>query len=99
MRAEGVTVLELYRGVGSALEGTNLRPRIVRGKSLGIAAPFLAVVRRPAGEHCVVVLEVQPDAIFIGDPARGRFAMTQEQFIEEWTGVAVAIEPRARASD
>ena len=98
MRPNGVTVLELYRGIDAVLDGTDLRPRIIRSQSLDINPPFLAVVRRPAGEHCVVVLKVEHDAVFIGDPARGRFAMTHEQFAGEWTGVAVVIEPLVIAS-
>lgn len=99
MRSSGVTVLELYRGIDAVLEGTNLQPRIIRSESLDIKPPFLAVVRRPAGEHCVVVLKVESDAVIIGDPARGKFGMTRQDFAAEWTGVALVIEPSAIASN
>ncbi|MFA4987398.1 MAG: cysteine peptidase family C39 domain-containing protein, partial [Candidatus Brocadiia bacterium] len=94
----GVTVLELCRGLDLALQGTNRRAAIRRLDADSLAhcpTPFLAEVRRgPAREHCVVVLEVLPDAVVLGDPARGRYGCLRSEFAREWTGLAITAQPQ-----
>jgi len=93
--AKGVTPLELCRGLNIALRSRPERAAIQRPGADGLGAlrlPFLAEMERPfSRRHCVVVLEIGPDSVVLGDPARGRFACTREQFLREWTGLAITV--------
>ncbi len=94
---EGVTALELCRGLNLALRPFGARAFVHRAAGGGfgdLRAPFLAELVRPGGaRHCVVVLELRPAAVLVGDPARGRYACPTGDFLEEWTGVAIAVDP------
>lgn len=94
---EGVTALELCRGLNLALRPIGARAsvqRVTDGGFGALQAPFLAELVRPRGaRHCVVVLELRPGSVLVGDPARGRYACPTADFLEEWTGVAITVDP------
>jgi len=94
---QGVTALELCRGLNVMLRpaGRKAVLRRIRPDELGdLHEPFLAEVRRPqAAYHCVVVLRVEPDALHLADPARGRAVQTKDEFLRQWTGLVLCTEP------
>jgi len=98
---KGVTALELCRGLNVALRGKKHRATIRRFEPDQLdraCPPFLAEVRRAnATEHCVVVLQVGTDVVLLGDPARGRSVCPKDDFVEQWTGIAVTMIPSAAA--
>jgi predicted double-glycine peptidase len=100
-RNEGVTILELCRGLNVALRGTRHAARIQRLGLRDLAAaemPVLAEVRRSAtAEHCVALLEMQDDLLVVADPAYGRRIYDIESFAEEWTGLIIEVSPGTRA--
>lgn len=94
---KGVTALELCRALNIALRPTRQRATIRRlrpDQIDGVRLPFLAEVRRGgASEHCVVVLEVRAGKLIVGDPAQGRYSTSREDFLSDWTGLAITVEP------
>ena len=99
---QGVTVLELCRGMNVALRGDPVRATIKRleAKELDTeAAPFLAEIRRPpSSEHCVVVLEVDRDVLVLADPAYGKRVCTRDEFLRQWTGLAITLTPTVQTA-
>lgn len=97
---KGVTVLELCRGVNIALRPTGRRAavrKVAPEQIDSMPTPFLAEVGRPGSpDHCVVVLAVLADCVIVADPARGQSVIGKEQFIKEWTGIAITAEPFSR---
>jgi len=103
-RGAGVTALELCRGLNVALESTDRQAAIRRVGPYGldgIRTPFLAELKPLRSvEHCVVVLAVRQTEVVVGDPARGRITRTRDEFLREWTGLAITVSPaRERHAD
>jgi predicted double-glycine peptidase len=101
-RNEGVTILELCRGVNVALRGTPHVASIDRVDLAGLGSaqlPVLAELRRgPGREHCIVVLAVKTDHVVVGDPAYGKRIYDLERFTEEWTGLIIEVEPSVQTA-
>ena len=45
------------------------------------------------GDHYVVVYRVQRKRVLIADPARGKYSLSMEEFLEGWTGYALLLSP------
>ncbi len=95
--AQGVTALELCRGLNIALRSRGQRAVIerIRHNELDILRPpFLAQLRRAgAATHCVVVVQVRADTVLLADPARGRSICSRSDFLRHWTGIAITVKP------
>ena len=94
---EGVTALELCRGLNIALRPKNQRATIQRAGPDQLARlrpPFLAEIRRPgSAEHCVVVLEIRDNEVVFADPAYGRFVSPKKEFLSQWANLVITVEP------
>jgi predicted double-glycine peptidase len=99
---EGVTVLELCRGLNLALRRVDRQALIERpelGDLPGLTRPFLAEVRRsPRAEHCVVVFDVRPELLVVGDPAYGKRVCSWDEFRHVWTGVVITAGPAVQTA-
>ncbi len=98
MRPErGVTPLELCRGLNIVLRRARQQAVIERLSSSefeNLQPPFLAEIKRgSSAEHCVVVLQIEPEVVSLADPARGRCVNTKDEFLREWTGLAIVLRP------
>jgi predicted double-glycine peptidase len=94
---EGVSLLELCRGLNVALEGRPHRATIERHSIDDLTTgdtPFLAELQRPnAVDHCVAVLSVTDDVLVLGDPAYGKRVVGRDEFRKEWTGLIITVRP------
>jgi len=94
---EGVSELELCRGLNMALRRRHRRATIRRAapdELDGLPTPFLARTQRLGGApHCVAVLAVRDDEVVVADPAQGRFVCARDDLLSEWTGLAITLEP------
>lgn len=88
----GFSLLDMKRylaGLGLAGEGygsmslDNLRP----------FAPAIVPVSLRGFDHFVIVREVGPTHVAIGDPAFGNFRLSHAAFLRSWSGTAFRIEP------
>lgn len=48
------------------------------------------------GNHYVVVYRIRGHCVLLADPARGKSQISQQQFLEGWTGYALLLEPTPR---
>jgi subfamily B ATP-binding cassette protein HlyB/CyaB len=48
------------------------------------------------GDHYVVVYQVQKNQVLIADPAQGKRTLSRQQFLRDWTGYALLLEPTER---
>ncbi len=96
---QGVTALELTRGLNVVLRSGGWRARIDRldEQELGWQhRPFMAELRKPGGRfHCVVVRQVNSDSVVVADPAYGEKVVDMAEFLGEWTGIAISAVPSA----
>ncbi len=96
---QGVTALELTRGLNVALRSAGWRARIDRLNEQELAwqrRPFMAELRRPGGRfHCVVVRKVHSDSVVVADPAYGEKVVDMAGFLSEWTGITITAVPSA----
>jgi ABC-type bacteriocin/lantibiotic exporter with double-glycine peptidase domain len=48
--------------------------------------------------HSVALLEWKPEGVVLGDPVRGLRTLTRQEFLGEWLGMVVTLEPRSEAA-
>jgi hypothetical protein len=81
--------------------GDRYRVRLRRLDYDGLAAiPLPAeatVLWEKAIYHSVALLEWTPQGVVLGDPVRGLRNLTRQEFLDEWLGMVVTLEPRIEA--
>ena len=85
---------------GASLYSIGEAAEVVGFQSRGIHASYdhLAKVGLPAvahweGFHFIVLYEVGPDRVIVGDPATGLRKLSREEFIKGWTGYLLLLSP------
>jgi len=48
--------------------------------------------------HSVALLEWTPQGVVLGDPVRGLRTLTRQEFLDEWLGMVVTLEPRSETA-
>jgi ABC-type bacteriocin/lantibiotic exporter with double-glycine peptidase domain len=94
----GTDEYALARAVERAAQNKGLRGSAARldyEAARRLNAPFVAYVRRPGvGGHAIFIEMVEPAAVQTADPLSGTAEkMNRAAFAEEWSGVAVWLEP------
>jgi len=51
------------------------------------------------GDHYVVVYRVQRKRVLIADPARGKYSLSTEEFLDGWTGYALLLSPTEQLTE
>ncbi len=51
------------------------------------------------GDHYVVVYRVQRKGVLIADPARGKYHLSTEEFLDGWTGYALLLSPTEQLNE
>lgn len=51
------------------------------------------------GDHYVVVYRVQRQRVLIADPARGKYSLSTQAFLEGWTGYALLLSPTEQLAE
>ncbi len=99
----GMNFLREVAGVGRS--GASLKGLAKAAEKLGYQAlPVRASLSRLVGEknpwiahwkgdHYIVVYRVKGDKILISDPAQGKSQISRQEFLADWTGYALLLEP------
>lgn len=99
-----VSLTRIRQLVHTGLDGTGLRALCRAAAELGIASRAvktrrdnLAHMPLPAiihweGNHWVVLYDVDPEHVFVADPALGMRRLTRAEFEKKWTGYAALFD-------
>ena len=106
-----VSIARLREFAGTDRHGTNLAGLKAAAERIGFAAravratpggleqislPAVAHWREHNRNHFVVLYEVSPKRITLGDPACGIRKLNPDEFQKNWSGVLLLLEPTAR---
>ena len=86
-------------GLSNAAESLGFQARAVRASRNAldeIPLPAVAHWREGTRNHFVVLYELSPKCVMIGDPASGLCKLTPEEFHRNWTGVLLLLMPTPR---
>ena len=85
--SDGTSLLGITRGA----EALGLAVRAVRASKSRLDDLPLPAICHWEGDHWVVLYEVGPRSVKIGDPARGLRTVPRDEFEEKWTGYAALV--------
>jgi ATP-binding cassette subfamily B protein len=101
--------LRQLAGVGRS--GASLKNLAAAGDQVGfharpVRASFSRLTDQPypwiahwQGDHYVVVYRIRRGRILIADPAIGKQSLSQAEFLENWTGYALLLDPSERLQE
>ena len=81
------------KGLANAVENLGFNSRPVKASLDRLATQKLPAILHWEGNHYVVVYEITPQYIIIGDPAIGQRKLTYPEFNAGWTGFCLLMEP------
>ncbi len=81
------------KGLANALENLGFNTRPVKASLDRLAEQKLPAIGHWQGNHYIVVFEITPEYVIVGDPAIGQRRLTRAEFIEGWTGYCLLITP------
>lgn len=87
------------RGLITAAESLGFNTRPVKGSLDQLARQKLPTIVHWSGNHFIVVYEITPKYVIVADPAIGQRTLTHQEFIADWTGYALLLEPTALFKD
>ncbi len=93
--------------VGVGRSGASLKGLSQAAESLGylatpVRASFVMLIERTPwiahwqGDHYVVVYEVKGNSVYVADPALGKKKISRQEFLSNWSGYALLLEPTIR---
>ncbi|MEL6439036.1 MAG: peptidase domain-containing ABC transporter [Cyanobacteria bacterium J06621_8] len=81
------------KNLAGAAESIGYHARPVRASLSRIAEQKNPWIAHWQGDHYVVVYRFRGSKILIADPAQGKLELSSREFIENWTGYALLLEP------
>ncbi len=81
------------RSLAAAAESIGFTTRPVKASIDQLAQQPLPAIAHWEGKHYIVVYEVNPKRVIVGDPAIGQRSLSVSQFQAGWTGFALLLEP------
>ncbi|MGK7948101.1 MAG: ABC transporter transmembrane domain-containing protein [Xenococcaceae cyanobacterium] len=88
----GVTL----KGLTKAAESLGYQARPVRASLNRLIEQSNPWIAHWAGDHYIVVYWVRGDRILVADPAKGKYILSRQEFLDSWTGYAVLLNPTER---
>ncbi len=83
------------RGLSIAAESIGFNPGPVKVSLKQLAKQKLPAIVHWEGNHYIVVYEITPKNVVVGDPALGQKTLTHKEFQAGWTGYALLLQPTA----
>ncbi|AFZ32033.1 bacteriocin-processing peptidase [Gloeocapsa sp. PCC 7428] len=83
------------RGLAAAAESIGFITRPVKASLNKLAEQTLPAIAHWEGRHYVVVYEITPKQVVIGDPATGQKTLSSAAFKASWTGYTLLLQPTA----
>lgn len=84
------------RGLAVAAESIGFSTRPVKASLDQLAQQHLPAVVHWEGRHYIVVYEIKKNHVLVADPALGQRCLTADQFLSDWTGYALLLQPTAQ---
>ncbi len=81
------------KGLINAAENLGFNSRPVKASLDRLAKVPLPAIAHWQGNHYVVVFEINRHQVIIGDPAVGQRKITHREFVQNWTGYCLLLEP------
>jgi ATP-binding cassette, subfamily B, bacterial HlyB/CyaB len=81
------------KNLAAAAEQIGFQARPVRASLSRLADQSQPWIAHWQGDHYVVVYQVKGEQILVADPARGKTTLPRQQFLENWTGYALLLDP------
>ncbi|MBD3886025.1 peptidase domain-containing ABC transporter [Phormidium tenue FACHB-886] len=83
------------RGLATAAESIGFSTRPVKASLDKLAQQTLPAIAHWEGKHYIVVYQIMPKKVVVGDPAIGQRVLSHAEFKEKWTGYALLLQPTA----
>ena len=87
------------KNLASAAENLGFMARPVRASLGKIAEQKNPWIAHWQGVHYVVVYKCKGSRILVADPARGKKSISRKEFLENWSGYALLLDPTPRLRD
>lgn len=87
------------RAVASTAESLGFATRPVKASFEKLAEQPLPAIAHWEGRHFIVVYEITKKRVIVGDPAIGQRILTPKEFIKDWTGYALLLQPTTALKD
>ncbi len=81
------------KGLANATENLGFNSRPVKASLDRLANQRLPAIAHWEGNHYIVVFEITPQYVIVCDPAVGQRKLTHAEFIKDWTGYCLLLEP------
>jgi ATP-binding cassette, subfamily B, bacterial HlyB/CyaB len=81
------------RGLSTAAESLGFTTRPVKSSLEQLAQQKLPAIIHWEGKHYIVVYEITPKKVIVADPAIGQRTLTTKEFLSDWTGYALLLQP------
>ncbi len=84
--------------LATAAENLGFNSRPVKASLDQLSQQKLPAIAHWRGNHYLVVYEINKKGVIVGDPAVGQRRLTAAEFIKDWTGYCLLIEPTVALS-
>ncbi|MFB2933958.1 ABC transporter transmembrane domain-containing protein [Aerosakkonemataceae cyanobacterium BLCC-F154] len=86
----------LTKGLAKAAENLGFMARPVRASFGKLAEQQNPWIAHWQGIHYVVVYRCKGNRVLIADPAKGKFTISRQEFVQNWSGYALLLDPTPR---
>ncbi|MEH2237041.1 peptidase domain-containing ABC transporter [Nostoc sp.] len=87
------------RGLSAAAESIGFSTRPVKASLDQLAKQKLPAIAHWEGNHYIVVYEITPKHVIVGDPAIGQRSLSHTEFKANWIGYTLLLQPTAMLKD
>ncbi|MEH2261272.1 peptidase domain-containing ABC transporter [Nostoc sp.] len=87
------------RGLSAAAENIGFTTRPVKASLDQLAKQKLPAIAHWEGKHYIVVYQITPKHVIVGDPAIGQRTLSHAEFKANWTGYTLLLQPTAMLKD
>ncbi|WP_414512442.1 peptidase domain-containing ABC transporter [Nostoc sp. PCC 9305] len=87
------------RGLSAAAENIGFSTRPVKASLDQLAKQKLPAIAHWEGKHYIVVYQITPKHVIVGDPAIGQRTLSHAEFKANWTGYTLLLQPTAMLKD
>ena len=81
------------KGLAKAAEKIGYQARPVRASLSRLVEQKNPWIAHWKGDHYIVVYKVKDDKVLISDPAQGKYQISRQEFLADWTGYALLLDP------
>ncbi|NEP48753.1 MAG: ATP-binding cassette domain-containing protein [Moorea sp. SIO3C2] len=87
------------RGLSAAAESIGFSTRPVKASLDQLAKQKLPAIVHWEGKHYIVVYQITKKSVIVADPAIGQRTLSHQEFLADWSGYALLLQPTALLKD